>query len=136
MRCGKTCFGARSLGLHTLVNLGVPNDDPAHLADPSGQDIDAQPQPRSTTSQSSALPPKNFRHPAGPSKLSESGLLRSTASANVSPSKSRVHSATDLARAGSPVGSPSKRVPANRERKSSIWDSLFQVDVMYQKSRK
>ena len=33
----------------------------------------------------------------------------------------------------SPGSSPRKAVP---QRKGSIWDSLFQVDVMYQKSRK
>jgi hypothetical protein len=117
------------------VNLDVPDEIQAHLADPSGQDIDAQVPPHSSASRFSR-PNKSTSHTANSVHMSESGLLRSTASANVSPSKSRVHSASDLARAGSPAGSPSKRVPANRERKSSIWDSLFQVDVMYQKSRK
>ncbi|KAF2687273.1 hypothetical protein K458DRAFT_188465 [Lentithecium fluviatile CBS 122367] len=71
--------------------------------------------------------------------MSGSGLLRSATTPNASPSKSRVGSSSDLARVGSPVSSPGKRMPpaqAQRERKGSIWDSLFQVDVMYQKSRK
>jgi len=105
-----------------------------YLADPSDQaPTDSQLQPQSSSNRQSSS------HPHDPfsnlSNMSGSGLMRSTTS-NVSPTKSRVGSAGDLARAGSPAGSPSKRAPAPRERKGSIWDSLFQVDVTYQKSRK
>ncbi|KAF1959932.1 hypothetical protein CC80DRAFT_440128 [Byssothecium circinans] len=70
--------------------------------------------------------------------MSGSGVMRG---GNASPSKSRVGSVGELARAASPAGSsPSKKAPPaatpSRERKGSFWDGLFQVDVMYQKSRK
>ena len=58
---------------------------------------------------------------------------------NLSPSKPRVGSVGEIAGAVSPMSSPSKKTaasPAPRERKGSFWDGLFQVDVMYQKSRK
>lgn len=75
----------------------------------------------------------------GLSNLGMSGMLRNaTTSRNPSPTKSRVgsESGVGLVRSSSSASasaSPKKQPP--RERKSSIWDSLFQVDISYQSSK-
>lgn len=69
---------------------------------------------------------------SGPLTMSGSGVLR-IGTPSQSPSKSRVGSAVDLARSGSPAASPSKR--PSKPRSGSIWDSLFQVDISYQSSK-
>lgn len=69
-------------------------------------------------------PSKSFT--PGPSNLSNSGILRA---ANVSPSKGRAGSLSDL-RNASPTVSPKKPLPGSR--KGSIWDSFFQYDITYQ----
>jgi hypothetical protein len=75
----------------------------------------------------------------GFSNLGMSGMLRNApTSRNTSPTKGRVgsESGVGLVRSTSSASaSASPKKPPPRERKSSIWDSLFQVDISYQSSK-
>lgn len=64
--------------------------------------------------------------------MTGSGVLRGAELRIGSPDKQRVVREGEAGRAGSPGMSPRKQPPG---RKGSIWDSLFHVDVTYQKSR-
>ncbi|CAI6340463.1 unnamed protein product [Periconia digitata] len=105
---------------------------------------------QSTSPRKQSLSAAYHHHPSA----SVSGLSRSQTTPNASPSKMRMgSSANDLARVSSPASayqaggdSPSKRragvtatatqQPPPRERKGSIFDGLFSMDLTYQKSRR
>jgi hypothetical protein len=87
-------------------------------------------QGRSPTPERFGSPSKVF--PLGSSSVVGSDVLSGAEPRMSSPDKQRVVHEGEAARAGSPGSSPRKLLPG---RKGSIWDSLFHVDVTYQKSR-
>lgn len=110
--------------LREIEAISGPSNVDKLLRDHDGDEVQRSPRPRLSPRKSSATNP------------SASALLRSASNAS-SPSKSRVGATSDMARreGGSPTASPSKKQPP-KPRSGSIWDSLFQVDISYQSSRK
>ncbi|KAL5426644.1 hypothetical protein PMIN06_007108 [Paraphaeosphaeria minitans] len=103
---------------------------PSHLRESEASGAASEYQCRASSSERYVSPLRGLS--LGSSSMVGSGVLRGAEARMGSPDKQKVVREAEVARAVSPATSPRKQPPG---RKGSIWDSLFHVDVTYQKSR-